>query len=121
MGHVELFKQKVVLSLQEGGERVPMLEVHADGREVLVEAPNDVVDERMIGDDLDQVIQGIGHGLELAAIVGDREIALHKIPKGGVEVESMLFEELVFQKKLDKAGGGGILLDDLLKVGGTVP
>ena len=53
---------------------MPTLEVHADGQKALAEAANDVEDERAIGDDLAQVTQGIGHGLELAAVVGDGEV-----------------------------------------------
>lgn len=55
MSHVELLKQEIGPSLQEGGEWAPMLEVHADGGEALAEAEDDVEDERMISDDLTQI------------------------------------------------------------------
>jgi hypothetical protein len=66
--------------------------MHADGREALTKVANDVEDEHAIGDDLAQVTQGIGHGLELAVVAGDGEITLHKIPEGGIEVEATLLD-----------------------------
>jgi hypothetical protein len=71
---------------------------------MLVEAADDVEDERAISDDLPQVTQGIGHGLELVAVVNDREIALDEVVKGGIEVERTLLavaKELLFQGEPD--------------------
>jgi len=47
--------------------------MHADGGEALVEAMDDVQDDRVISDDLTQVTQSINHGLELVAVVSDGE------------------------------------------------
>jgi hypothetical protein len=49
MSHVEFFKQQVGLGFQRG-ERGPMLEVHADGGEALLEAADDTEDKRAISD-----------------------------------------------------------------------
>ena len=105
---------------------MPTLEVHADGQKALAEAANDVEDERAIGDDLAQVTQGIGHGLELVSVVGDGEITLHKIPEGGTEVESTLFDHIcrgtgILEQARDGVGSGGNLPDDVLKDGEMVP
>lgn len=97
-----------------------MLEVHTDGGEALVEAADEVKDERTISDNLAQVAQGIRHGLELVAAVGDGEIALDEISKGSIEVERALLavaEELVLQCDGAGSGSGTVVPNNLLEVG----
>jgi hypothetical protein len=62
---------------------------------VLVEATDNVED----GVRSSEITKGVCHVLELTTVVGDGEVALDKVLKGGVEVEGVLFaigKELVF-------------------------
>jgi hypothetical protein len=101
-----------------------MLEVHADGGEVLVEVADDVKDMHTISDDLAHVVQGIGHGLELAAVVSDGDIILDEVVEGGVEIERPLLaaaEKMVFQGKPDRTGSGVVFPDNSSRLVEAVP
>ena len=71
---------------------------------MLVEATDDVED----GMRSSEITKGVCHVLELTTVVGDGEVALDKVLKGGVEVEGALFaigKELVCQGKPDGTCG----------------
>jgi hypothetical protein len=87
----------------------------------LVEATKNVEDEDLVIDRQPQVGWGIGHALELAAILSHREITLCKIVKSSIEVKSMcptITEELVLHGEPQVARGTATLSNDLLKIGG---
>lgn len=53
-------------------------EVKADGGEALVEATDDVEDERAIGDRFTEVTKGVGYALETMAVLSDRRSSWQK-------------------------------------------
>ena len=55
--------------------------------EALVEAADHVEDERTVGDDLAKGREIIGHLFQLAAVVGDGEVALDEVAKPCLEVD----------------------------------
>ena len=83
----ELLQEKGILGLEERGERVAAAKVQTNVVVPLVEAPDEVEDERAIGDCLTEVPEVIRHPLETPAVVGDGEITLGEAAKLGVEVE----------------------------------
>jgi len=90
---------------------------------VLVEVADDVKDMHTISDDLAHVVQGIGHGLELAAVVSG-DIILDEVVEGGVEIERPLLaaaEKMVFQGKPDRTGSGVVFPDNSSRLVETVP
>jgi hypothetical protein len=66
--------------------------------EALVQPPKDVEDEDSVFNGCAEVSQTIGHGLELAAVLIDREVTLNKSTKGSIKMKStllMITEKLV--------------------------
>jgi hypothetical protein len=58
-----------------------------DVGEVLVEAADHVQHQGAVGDGLAKIGEGVGHGLELPAVVGDGQITLAEVAELGVEVQ----------------------------------
>jgi hypothetical protein len=65
--------------------------------EVLVQPPKDVEDVDPVFNGCIEVSQIIGHGLELAAVLIDREVTLNNSMKGSIKVKGTL---LTVTKKL---------------------
>ena len=74
----ELLQEKGILGLEERGEQMDAAKMQADVAIPFVEAPNEVEDERAVGDRLTEVPEVVRHPLEAAAVVGDGEISLGK-------------------------------------------
>lgn len=53
-----------------------------------VEPANNIEDETLVGDMLNEVTKGVGHGLEAPAVVGDGQITLNEGAEPCVEEES---------------------------------
>jgi len=86
VGKVELLHQQVCAGIQEAGEGTAAAEVEGDGGVAVVEATQKVEDDSLVRDDLTQVPKGIGHALEMPAVVGDRQIALAEVLELSVKV-----------------------------------
>ena len=67
----------------EGGKWLSPLEKCHHVRVLVVEPTEDGQDKCLVDDGFTKVVEGIVHGLHLATIVGDRKIALYKIPHRG--------------------------------------
>jgi hypothetical protein len=65
--------------------------------EALVQPPKVVEDEDPIVNGCAEVSQTVGHDLELASVLIDREVTLNKIMKSSIKVKSMV---LTITKKL---------------------
>jgi cytoskeletal protein CcmA (bactofilin family) len=65
--------------------------------EALVQPPKDVEDEDLVINGCTKVSQTVGHGLELAAVLIDREVTLNKSAKTIIKVKSTV---LTVTKKL---------------------
>ena len=119
--HGEFLEDEVVTSLQEGGERSSATKERPNVAEALVEAADHVEDERAVSDDLAKGHEIIGHLFQLAAVVGDGEVALDEVAKPCLEVDGA---SLTVAKKLRLDGepgmpsGGALGGDDLAKVVG---
>lgn len=87
--HGELLKTEVVAHLQKGRKRVATTKMEADGSEVLVEAPGDVEDEGVIGDELAEITEVLGYPLVAATVLGDGKDTLRERAKLLVGLEGV--------------------------------
>jgi hypothetical protein len=87
--------------------------------EALVQPPKDVEDEDLVFNGLVEVSQTVGHGLELAVVLIDREVTLNKSTKGSIKVKSTLLtvtEKLVLDGEPEVARRATAFLDHLVKI-----
>jgi hypothetical protein len=87
--------------------------------EALAQPPKDVEDEDLVFNGCVEVSQAVGHGLELVAVLIDREATLNKSTKGSIKVKSMLLtvtEKLVFDSELEVACRATAFPDHLVKI-----
>jgi hypothetical protein len=85
----------------------------------LVRPPKDVEDEDLIFNRCTEVSQIIDHGLELAAVLIDREVTLNKSMKGSIKVKStllMVTEKLVLDGEPEVAHYATAFPDHLVKI-----
>ena len=83
----DLLQEKVIIHLLEGREGHGADDQGPQVGETLVEPSEEVQDECAVADWLAEGTKVIRHLLQLAAVLGDREVALGEGAKGGVEVE----------------------------------
>jgi hypothetical protein len=87
--------------------------------EALVQPPKDVEDEDSVFNGCTEVSQAVGHGLELAAVLMDREVTLNKSMKGSIKVKSTLLtiiEKLVLDGEPEAAHRATAFPDHLVKI-----
>jgi hypothetical protein len=87
--------------------------------EALVQPPKDVEDEDSVINGCAEVSQTIGHGLELAAVLIDREVTLNKSTKDSIKVKSTMFtitEKLVLNGESEVARRATAFPDHLVKI-----
>jgi hypothetical protein len=87
--------------------------------EALVQPLKDVEDEDPVFNGCAEVSQTINHGLELAAVLIDREITLNKSMKGSIKVKSTLLtvtEKLVLDGKPEVTSHATAFPDHLVKI-----
>jgi hypothetical protein len=85
----------------------------------LVQPPKDVENEDPVFNGCVEVSQAVGHGLELAVVLIDREVTLNKSTKGNIKVKSALLtviEKLVLDGEPEVACRAITFLDHLLKI-----
>jgi hypothetical protein len=106
----ELLKQQIISYLQEGGETSPASKMKTNAGETLIETADDVEDESVVRDRLVEIIEGVSHPFELAAVAGDGEVALAEVAKLRVEEES---PGLAISEKLGLDGKPGAASRDV--------
>jgi hypothetical protein len=87
--------------------------------ETLVQPPKDVEDEDPVFNGCAEVSQIVGQGLELAAVLIDREVTLNKSTKDSIKVKSTLLtvtEKLVLDGELEVACRATAFPDHLVKI-----
>jgi hypothetical protein len=87
--------------------------------EALVQPLKDVEDEDPVFNGCAEVSQTVGHGLELAAVLIDREVTLNKSMKASIKVKSVLLtvtEKLVLDGKPEVAHRATAFPDHLVKI-----
>jgi hypothetical protein len=87
--------------------------------EALVQPSKDVEDEDAVFNGCAEVSQIVGHGLELAAVLIDREVTLNKSTKGSIKVKSMLLtviEKLFLDGEPEVACRATAFPDHLVKI-----
>jgi hypothetical protein len=87
--------------------------------EALVQPSKDVEDEDPVVNGCAEVSQTVGHGLELAAVLIDREVTLNKSMKGSIKVKSTVLtvtEKLVLDSEPEVARCATVFPDHLVKI-----
>jgi hypothetical protein len=87
--------------------------------EALVQPPKDVEDEDPVVNGCVEISQTVGHGIELAAILIDREVTLNKSTKGSIKVNSTVLtvtEKLVLDDEPVVARRATAFSDHLVKI-----
>ena len=87
-----------------------MSKMKTNAGETLIETADDVEDESAIRDRLAGIAEGVSHPFELAAVVGDGEVALAEVAKLRVEEES---PGLAISEKLGLDGKPGAASRDV--------
>jgi hypothetical protein len=85
----------------------------------LIQPPKDVDDENPVFNGCVEVNQTVGHGLELVAVLIDREVTLNKSMKGSIKVKSTLLtvnEKLVLDGEPEVACRATVFPDHLVKI-----
>ena len=85
----------------------------------VIEVVEEGEDERLVADLLADVYKGVGEGLEIGAVVGDRHVALRSVPELRFELESPLLfvvAEEVLDGVPDEACRGAGAHDDAEKI-----
>jgi hypothetical protein len=85
----------------------------------LIQPPKDVDDENPVFNGCVEVNQTVGHGLELVAVLIDREVTLNKSMKGSIKVNSTLLtvnEKLVLDGEPEVACRATVFPDHLVKI-----
>jgi hypothetical protein len=120
---VELLQDQVIPNLQEGWEwRVAPYD-DAEVLKLRVQVTEDVEDEDedSVIDTRPEVGQSIHHVLELAAVLAQGEITLHKVTEGSIKVKSALLavtEKLVLDSQSQVARSGTTFPNHLMKLRG---
>jgi len=114
--HGEFLEDEILTRLQEGRERFGPAKERADVAEALVKAADDVEDEGAVRDDLADGREIIGHLLQLAAVLGDGEVALDEVAKPRLQLNGAglpIAEELRLDGEPGVSGSGAPCGDDL--------
>ena len=86
--------------------------------EALVEATDHVKDEGVVGEHFAKSREVVGHLLQPAAVVGDREVALDEVAKARLKVDGAslpVAEELGLDGEPGMPGSGALDGDDLAR------
>jgi hypothetical protein len=100
--HVKLLQEQIIPNFDEVQKRRVAPNDGAHVLEALVQPPKDVEDDDLIVNGCAEVSQIVGHGLELVAILIDREVTLNKSVKSSIKVKSTV---LTVTEKLVLDGG----------------
>ena len=114
--HGEFLEDEILTRLREGGEGFGPTKERPDVAEALVEAVDDVEDEGVVGDDLAEGREIIGHLLQLVAVCGDGEVTLDEVAKPCLQLNGAglpIAEELRLDGEPGVPGSGAPGGDDL--------
>ena len=113
--HGEFLEDEILTRLQEGGERFGPAKERPNVAGALVEAVDDVEDKGAVRDDLAEGREIIGH-LQLAAVLGDGEVALDEVAKPRLQLNGAglpIAEEMRLDGEPGVSGSGASGGDDL--------
>jgi hypothetical protein len=88
--HVKLLQEQIVLNFEEVRKWQVTPNNRAHVLEVLVQPPKNIEDDDPVINGRTEVSQTVDHGLELAAVLIDREVTLNKSTKSSIKVKSMV-------------------------------
>jgi hypothetical protein len=117
--HVKLLQEHVIPNLEEVRKWRVVLNDGAHVLKALVQPPKDVEDEDPVFNRCVEVSQIIGHDLELAVVLIDREVTLNKSMKGSIKVKSTFLtvtKKLVLDGEPEVAHFATAFPDHLVKI-----
>jgi hypothetical protein len=117
--HVKLLQEQIIPNFEEVQKRRVAPNDGAHMLDALVQPLKDVEDEDPVINGCAEVSQTVGHGLELAAVLIDREVTLNKSVKSSIKVKSTVLtvtEKLVLDGELEVACRATTFLDHLVKI-----
>jgi hypothetical protein len=117
--HMNLLQYLIVPNFEDVQKWRVALNDGAHVLEALVQPPKDVEDEDPVFNGCVEVSQTVGHDLELATVLIDREVTLNKSTKGSIKVKSTLLtvtEKLVLDGEPEVAHRATAFLDHLVKI-----
>jgi hypothetical protein len=117
--HVNLLQQQIIPNFEEVQKWRVALNDGAHMLEALVQPPKDVEDEDPVFNGCAEVSQTVGHGLELATVLIDREVTLNKSTKDNIKVKSTLLtvtEKLVLDGEPEVTRHATTFPDHLVKI-----
>jgi hypothetical protein len=117
--HVKLLQEQIILNFEKVQKWRVVLNDRAHVLEALVQFLKDVEDEDPVVNGYVEVSQTVGHGLELTAVLIDREVTLNKSTKDSIKVKSamlMVTEKLILDGESEVAHRATVFLDHLVKI-----
>jgi hypothetical protein len=117
--HVKLIQEQIILNFEEVQKRRVASNDGVHVLEALVQPPKDVENEDPVVNGCAEVSQTVGHGLELAAVLIDREVTLNKSVKSSIKVKSTvltIIEKLVLDGEPEVARRATAFPDHLVEI-----
>jgi hypothetical protein len=117
--HVNLFQERIIPNFEEVQKWRVAPNDGAHMLKALVQPPKDVEDADPVFNGCAEVSQTVSHGLELAAVLIDREVTLNKSTNGSIKVKSTLLtvtKKLVLDGETEVACHAPAFLDHLVKI-----
>jgi hypothetical protein len=117
--HVKLLKEQVIMNFEELQKWGVASNDGPHVLEALVQPPKDVEDDDPVVNGCVEVIQTVGHDLELAAVLIDREVTLNKSTESSIKVKSTMLtvtEKLVLDGEPEVVRRATAFLDHLVKI-----
>jgi hypothetical protein len=116
---VKLLKEQVIMNFEELQKWGVASNDGPHVLEALVQPPKDVEDDDPVVNGCVEVIQTVGHDLELAAVLIDREVTLNKSTESSIKVKSTMLtvtEKLVLDGEPEVVRRATAFLDHLVKI-----
>jgi hypothetical protein len=116
---VKLLQEQIILNFGKVQKRRVASNVGAHVLKALVQPPKDVEDEDLVINRCTKVSQTVGHGLELAAVLIDREVTLNKSAKTIIKMKRTVLtdtKKLVLDGESEVACHAIAFLNHLVKI-----
>jgi hypothetical protein len=116
---MKLLQEQIIPNFEEVQEWRVAPNDGAHVLEALVQPPKYVEDEDLVVNGCTEVNQTVGHGLELATVLIDREVTLDKSMKDNIKVKSTVLtvtEKLVLDGEPEVAHRATMFPDHLVKI-----
>jgi hypothetical protein len=117
--HVKLIQEQIIPNFEEVWKRRVASNDGVHVLEALVQPPKDVENEDLVINGCAEVSQTVGHDLELAAVLIDREVTLNKSVKSSIKVKSTVLtvtEKLVLDGEPEVARRATAFPDHLVEI-----